>query len=66
MISFQGRIKFLQYNPLKPTKWGIKAFALADSKCYYMLKFSTIYEGKSKNKLEKNKMLVSEQIIKFY
>jgi len=31
MIKFRGRIRFIQYIPSKPTKWGIKAFVLADA-----------------------------------
>lgn len=25
IISFKGRLSFVQYMPKKPTKWGIKA-----------------------------------------
>ena len=35
MIGFKGRLSFLQYMPKKPTKWGMKAFVLADSKTGY-------------------------------
>ena len=31
MIGFKGRLWFLQYMPKKPTKWGMKAFELADN-----------------------------------
>ena len=31
MIGFKGRLSFIQYLPKKPTKWGMKAFMLADS-----------------------------------
>ena len=31
MIGFKGRLWFIQYMPKKPTKWGMKAFVLADS-----------------------------------
>jgi hypothetical protein len=31
MISFKGRFHLKQYMPKKPTKWGIKAWGLADS-----------------------------------
>ena len=31
MISYKGRIGFIQYMPKKPKKWGLKAFALSDS-----------------------------------
>ena len=36
MISFKGRLSFIQYVPKKPTKWGMKAFVLADSKTGYL------------------------------
>ena len=31
MIGFKGLLWFVQYMPKKPTKWGMKAFVLADS-----------------------------------
>ena len=37
MVGFKGRVGFLQYCPLKPTKWGLKAFVLADSRTGYVL-----------------------------
>ena len=45
MIKFKGRCPFLQYLPAKPTKWGIKAWAVCDSHSLYMLNFN-IYTGK--------------------
>ena len=35
MIGFKGRLHFIQYKPKKPTKWGMKAFVLADSSSGY-------------------------------
>ena len=35
MIGFKGRISFIQYMPKKPTKWGLKAYVLADSTTGY-------------------------------
>lgn len=35
MIGFKGRLYFIQYMPDKPTKWGMKAFVLADSSSGY-------------------------------
>ena len=26
MMKYKGRVSFKQYNPAKPTRWGIKAF----------------------------------------
>ena len=36
MISYKGRLSFVQYMPKKPTKWGLKAFVLADAHTGYM------------------------------
>lgn len=36
MIGFKGRLVFIQYLPNKPTKWGMKAYVLADSSTGYV------------------------------
>ena len=36
MIGYKGRLSFIQYMPKKPTKWGMKAYVLADSNTGYM------------------------------
>ena len=36
VISFKGRVGFLQYLKGKPHPWGIKAFVLVDSVSDYM------------------------------
>lgn len=36
MIGFKGRLIFIQYLPNKPTKWGMKAYLLADSSTGYV------------------------------
>ena len=45
MISYKGRLSFLQYLPKKPHKWGMKAWVLADSKTGYTFNWS-MYTGK--------------------
>ena len=45
MISFKGRLSFLQYLSKKPKKWEIKARALADSKMGYVWNWK-LYTGK--------------------
>ena len=45
MIGFKGRLSFLQYMPKKPTKWGMKAYVLADSKTGYTFNWK-LYTGK--------------------
>lgn len=49
MIKFTGRCSFLQYVPKKPCKWGIKAWAVADSESFYLLDFN-IYAGKDEQR----------------
>ena len=45
MISFKGRLCFIQYLPNKPHKWGIKAWVLADAKTGYTWGWK-LYTGK--------------------
>jgi hypothetical protein len=45
MIGFKGRLFFRQYMPAKPTKWGIKTWAIADPGTGYTLDFN-VYTGK--------------------
>ena len=47
MIGFKGRLSFFQYLPKKPTKWGMKAFVLADSRNRYTYNWR-LYTGKHK------------------
>ncbi|XP_049919298.1 piggyBac transposable element-derived protein 4-like [Epinephelus moara] len=49
MLATKARIGFKQYLPLKPTKWGIKLFVLADMNGYTWNYF--IYEGKTAEQL---------------
>ena len=46
IISYKGRLSFLQYLPKKPHKWGIKAWALVDAKSGYTWNLD-IYTGRS-------------------
>ena len=48
MISYKGRLSFLQYMPKKPKKWGMKAWVLADSKTAYTWGWD-LYSGKEQN-----------------
>lgn len=43
--GFRGRCSFRQYIPSKPNKYGIKIFAMADSKTFYTLNME-VYVGK--------------------
>ena len=42
--SFRGRCLFRQYIPNKPSKYGIKIFALVDAKCFYTVN-EEVYVG---------------------
>ena len=44
MVGFRGRFAAKQYMPSKPTKYGIKAFVLADSMHGYVLN-TLVYTG---------------------
>ena len=37
LIKFKGKLHFIQFIPIKPGRFGIKAFALAESKNGYVL-----------------------------
>ena len=45
MISYKGRLSFIQYMPKKPHKWGLKAWVLADSTNGYCWNWK-LYTGK--------------------
>ncbi|CAI8046058.1 PiggyBac transposable element-derived protein 4, partial [Geodia barretti] len=45
MVGFKGRLFFIQYLPKKPTKWGMKAYVLADSCTGYVYNWR-LYTGK--------------------
>ena len=45
MVKFKGRCSFRQYLPSKPTKYGLKVWALCDADTYYMCRFC-VYTGK--------------------
>ena len=44
MVSYKGRIWFIQYMPKKPNKWGMKAFVLTDAIAGYTYNWS-LYTG---------------------
>jgi len=46
MVEYKGKTKYKQYGPVKPTKWGIKCWTLAESISGYLLDL-IIYKGKN-------------------
>ena len=59
MNGFKGRFFLKEYLPGKPTKWGIKAWGLADSASGYLLKCD-IYKGK--NEIRQQDLLLGEHM----
>ena len=53
MIGFKGNLHFIQYMPDKPTKWGMKAYVLADSEGGYIYNWM-LYTGTKKDIMQKN------------
>ena len=53
LIKFKGKVHFRQYLPMKPGRFGIKAFTLAESSTGYLLN-SKIYTGKEGNVVERD------------
>lgn len=49
MVGFKGRVGFRQYCPLKPTKWGLKSFVLADSETGFILNIIPYTGGETKD-----------------
>ncbi|XP_041944435.1 piggyBac transposable element-derived protein 4-like [Alosa sapidissima] len=45
MIKFKGRLSFRQYLPMKPTKWGVKVWVMAESSTGYVTNFQ-VYAGR--------------------
>jgi len=62
MIDFKGRIFLEQYLPGKPTKWGIKAWSLADSANGYVLNV-TFIKRKKKKEIRQQNLLQGEQVV---
>ena len=51
VISYKGRLSFIQYLPKKPHKWGLKAWVLADSSNGYVWGWQ-LYTGKAEGTAE--------------
>ena len=51
LVKFNGRLSFKQFMPMKPDKFGIKVWLLADADTYYVPRFQ-VYLGKSRTNSE--------------
>ena len=58
LIKFKGKVHFRQFIPIKPGRFGIKAFTLAESTSGYVLN-SKIYTGKENNEVQKFMIILS-------
>ncbi|KAK0139206.1 PiggyBac transposable element-derived protein 4 [Merluccius polli] len=52
MLKFKGRLAFRQYLPLKPTKWSIKVWVMAESSTSNVSNFQ-VYTGREGGSSEK-------------
>ena len=53
LIKFKGKLHFRQFIPIKPGRFGIKAFSLAESKSGYVLN-SKIYTDRENNEVQRD------------
>ena len=53
LIMFKGKVHFRQFIPIKPGRFGIKAFTLAESTSGNVLN-SKVYTGKVNNEVQKD------------
>ena len=53
LIKFKGKLHFRQFIPIKPGRFGIKAFTLAESKSGYVLN-SKIFTGRENNEVQRD------------
>ena len=53
LIKFKGKIHFREFIPAKPSRFGIKAFTLAESTSGYVLG-TKVYIGKDANVAQKD------------
>ena len=61
LVKFNGRLSFKQYMPMKPDKFGIKVWLLADADTYFIPRFQ-IYLGKNRH----NSELFQQKGLTFY
>ncbi|CAM4573597.1 unnamed protein product [Leuciscus chuanchicus] len=67
MVKYKGRLGFRQYLPMKPVKWGIKVWVMAESKTGYVTNFQ-VYTGAIQGKTEKDlaHRIVSDLVAPYY
>ncbi|XP_068974788.1 piggyBac transposable element-derived protein 4-like [Bombus flavifrons] len=63
VVKVKGRISFINYNPQKPTKWGIRIFVLADAKSAYVYGILPYYGKLTSQDFIKPDLPVSSRIV---
>lgn len=62
-VGFKGRIQFKCYNPLKPTKWGIRIFVLADSSTGFIVALEPYYGAATTSSLSRPNLPFTARIV---
>ena len=62
-IAFKGRVSFKMYNPQKPTKWGLRVYALANSTTGYVSVFEQYYGSQTTQSLIRPGLPFSSRIL---
>lgn len=62
LMKFRGRLAYVQFNPSKRARFGVKFYKLCESASGYCLNFS-VYTGKSEHTAATIGMLCSEAVV---
>lgn len=62
IVKFKGKISFITYNPIKPTKWGIRIYAMADSETGYIYSILPYYGSITSESLIRSDLPVTTRI----
>lgn len=62
LMKFRGRLSYVQFNPSKRARFGVKFYKLCESASGYCLKFS-VYTGKSEQTPATIGMLSTEAVV---
>lgn len=62
LMKFRGRLSYVQFNPSKRARFGLKFYKLCESSSGYCLNFS-IYTGKSEKTPATDGLLCSEAVV---
>jgi hypothetical protein len=63
VVGIKGKIRFLTYNPSKPTKWGIRMYVMADANTGYVYSILPYYGFLTSEDLIRPDLPVSTRIV---